>query len=165
MSPSRVFIGRLSNESGLNYGQCIGYPGEFYVPFSYMFVGRLSNESGLNYKHVESGHLKESSGKGWYCRVCSPGARSKHNPKVEPITENGNAFPETKSIPTENGSLLEIEDKDVGLDGLGSVNVCDQWVRPPVADPRLKARYKVLAFVAASEDPIPFPIPFSSSFP
>ncbi|KAL6954880.1 hypothetical protein U1Q18_046888 [Sarracenia purpurea var. burkii] len=44
---------------------------------SHVFVGRLSNGSSLNYKHVESGHLKESSGKGWYCRVCSPGARWK----------------------------------------------------------------------------------------
>ncbi|KAL6959351.1 hypothetical protein U1Q18_039501, partial [Sarracenia purpurea var. burkii] len=33
MSSSHVFVGRLSNESGLNYGQCTGYPGEFY-PFS-----------------------------------------------------------------------------------------------------------------------------------
>ena len=64
---------------------------------------------------------------------------------VEPVTENGNTFPETKTIPIENGSLLETQDKDVVSDGLGSVNVYDQWVGPPVSGPRPKARYEVLA--------------------
>ncbi|KAL6964773.1 acyl-CoA-binding domain-containing protein 4 [Sarracenia purpurea var. burkii] len=91
--------------------------------------------------------ILEEEDPGWYSRASNYAEpvvdlAVNHNPKVEPITENGNAFPETKSIPTENGSLLEIEDKDVGLDGLGSVNVYDQWVGPPVADPRPKARYE-----------------------
>ncbi|KAI8011572.1 Acyl-CoA-binding domain-containing protein 4 [Camellia lanceoleosa] len=65
-----------------------------------------------------------------------------HNPKVEPVTENGDTFPETKTIPTENGSLLETQDRDVILEGLGSVNVYDQWVAASGFGPRPKARYE-----------------------
>ncbi|THG07315.1 hypothetical protein TEA_006671 [Camellia sinensis var. sinensis] len=85
---------------------------------------------------------------GWYSRasnfVAEPvvDVEINRNPKVEPVTENGDTFPETKTIPTENGSLLETQDKDVILEGLGSVNVYDQWVAPSEFGPRPKARYE-----------------------
>ncbi|KAL7235204.1 hypothetical protein ACSBR1_018652 [Camellia fascicularis] len=92
--------------------------------------------------------ILEEEDPGWYSRasnfVAEPvvDVEIKHNPKVEPVTENGDTFPETKTIPTENGSLLETQDRDVILEGLGSVNVYDQWVAPSGFGPRPKARYE-----------------------
>jgi N-acetylneuraminic acid mutarotase len=65
-----------------------------------------------------------------------------HNSKVEPVVENGNSFPETKTISTENGSVIETQDKDVVMEGLGSVAVYDQWIAPPISGQRPKARYE-----------------------
>ncbi|XP_022965617.1 acyl-CoA-binding domain-containing protein 4-like isoform X2 [Cucurbita maxima] len=62
--------------------------------------------------------------------------------KAEPIIVNGNSIPETKTISTENGSLPESQDKDVLVEGLGSIVVYDQWVSPPVSGLRPKARYE-----------------------
>jgi hypothetical protein len=67
-----------------------------------------------------------------------------HNAKVEPIIENGNRFPEPKTIPAENGNLPETQDSDAVSEGFGAVNVYDQWVPPPVSGPRPKARYEVV---------------------
>ncbi|XP_077218055.1 acyl-CoA binding protein 4 [Tasmannia lanceolata] len=64
-----------------------------------------------------------------------------NNPKPESVIPNGNSFPEPKTISTEIDSLLETQDKDVVLDGLGSVGVYDQWVAPSVSGQRPKARY------------------------
>ncbi|CAL5339577.1 unnamed protein product [Camellia sinensis] len=92
--------------------------------------------------------ILEEEDPGWYSRASNGVAEPivdveiNHYPKVEAVTENGNTFPETKTIPTENGSLLETQDKDVVLEGLGSVNVYDQWIAPPVSGPRPKARYE-----------------------
>lgn len=64
--------------------------------------------------------------------------------------QNGNAHPETKTnpetktIPIENGSMLQSQDKGVTLDCLASISLYDQWVGPPVNGPRPKARYEVL---------------------
>lgn len=52
--------------------------------------------------------------------------------------------PEKKIFSTENGSLMETQDKDVVSEGLGSVVVYDQWIAPPVSGQRPKARYEVL---------------------
>ena len=60
------------------------------------------------------------------------------------MVENGNSFPETKTISTENGSLTETQDKDIVMEGLGSVAVYDQWIAPPISGQRPKARYEVL---------------------
>lgn len=60
------------------------------------------------------------------------------------MVENGNSFPETKTISTENGSLTETQDKDIVVEGLGSVAVYDQWIAPPISGQRPKARYEVL---------------------
>ncbi|KAF5945971.1 hypothetical protein HYC85_016199 [Camellia sinensis] len=92
--------------------------------------------------------ILEEEDPGWYSRASNGVAEPivdveiNHYPKVEAVTENGNTFPETKTIPTENGSLLETQDKDVVLEGLGSVNVYDQWIAPPVSGPCPKARYE-----------------------
>ncbi|KAF5957576.1 hypothetical protein HYC85_004801 [Camellia sinensis] len=94
--------------------------------------------------------ILEEEDPGWYSRasnfVAEPvvDVEINRNPKVEPVTENGDTFPETETIPTENGSLLETQDKDVILEGLGSVNVYDQWVAPSEFGPRPKARYEFL---------------------
>lgn len=68
-----------------------------------------------------------------------------HNPKVESIVENGNSYPETKTISSENGNVIETQDKDVVSEGLGSVAVYDQWITPPISGQRPKARYEVFA--------------------
>ncbi|KAL7259527.1 hypothetical protein ACSBR1_005423 [Camellia fascicularis] len=92
--------------------------------------------------------ILEEEDPGWYSRASNGVAEPivdveiNHYPKVEAVTENGNTFPETKTIPTENGSLLETQDTDVVLEGLGSVNVYDQWIAPLVSGPRPKARYE-----------------------
>lgn len=64
--------------------------------------------------------------------------------KVEPVMENGNSYPEIKTISTENGSQVRTEDKDVVVEGFGSVGVYDQWIAPPVSGQRPRPRYEVL---------------------
>lgn len=92
--------------------------------------------------------ILEEEDPGWYSRasnfVIEPVVDVEVNQKtkVEPITENGNVFPETKTIQSENGILLEPQDKVIVLEGLGSVIVYDQWVGPSVSGPRPKARYE-----------------------
>uniref|UniRef100_A0A5B6Z672 Putative acyl-CoA-binding domain-containing protein 4-like isoform X1 n=2 Tax=Davidia involucrata TaxID=16924 RepID=A0A5B6Z672_DAVIN len=92
--------------------------------------------------------ILEEEDPGWYSRVSNFVAEPivdvemNHNPMAELVTDNGNTFPETKTIPTENGSLLETQDKDVVLEGLGSVDVYDQWIAPPISGQRPKARYE-----------------------
>lgn len=68
-----------------------------------------------------------------------------YNSKVEPVIENGNTYPETKTISSENGIQVGTQDKDVVVEGFASVGVYDQWIAPPVSGQRPKARYEVLA--------------------
>ncbi|OMO68777.1 Acyl-CoA-binding protein, ACBP [Corchorus capsularis] len=97
--------------------------------------------------------ILEEEEPGWYSRasnsVSEPviDVQMNHNSKAEHIIENGNSFPETKTISTENGSLLETQDKDVVSEGLGSVVVYDQWISPPITGQRPKARYEHAAAV------------------
>ncbi|KAM7481517.1 hypothetical protein LguiB_006100 [Lonicera macranthoides] len=91
--------------------------------------------------------LLEEEDPGWYSRASNFVAEPVHDvevnhiPKVELVNENGNTVPETKTIPTENGNITE--DKDVVVEtGIGSIEVYDQWVAPPVSGPRPKARYE-----------------------
>jgi hypothetical protein len=78
------------------------------------------------------------------------------------VVENGNSFLETKTISTENGSLIETQDKDVVLEGcLDSVAVYDQWIPPPISGQHPKARYEVLACLFYNIDMF---LAFSSSF-
>ena len=67
-----------------------------------------------------------------------------HNPKVESVVDNGNSYPETKTISTENGSVMETQDKDVVSEGLGLIAVYDQWIAPPISGQCPKSRYEVL---------------------
>lgn len=66
-----------------------------------------------------------------------------HNSKVEPVIENGNSYPEIKTISAENGSQVVAQDKGVVVEGFGSVGVYDQWIAPPVSGQCPKARYEV----------------------
>ncbi|KAK3041978.1 hypothetical protein RJ639_002286 [Escallonia herrerae] len=92
--------------------------------------------------------ILEEEDPGWYSKVSHLVAEPvrdvemNHSYKVELVRENGNSSPETKTIPTENGSLSETHDKDVVMEGLSSVGVYDQWVAPPISGPRPKARYE-----------------------
>ncbi|KAM3704829.1 hypothetical protein ACJW31_03G035600 [Castanea mollissima] len=92
--------------------------------------------------------ILEEDDPSWYSRasnfVAEPvvDVQMNHNSKVEPVVENGNSFPETKTISTENGSLTETQDKDIVVEGLGSVAVYDQWIAPPISGQRPKARYE-----------------------
>lgn len=71
---------------------------------------------------------------------------AQHNTEVVAVPENGNTIAEAKTIPTENDSLSETQDKDVVSEGLGVVNVYDQWISPPISGTPPKARYEVLEF-------------------
>lgn len=92
--------------------------------------------------------ILEEEDPGWYSRasdfVAAPAVdvEMNHNSKVEPVTENGNSFPETKTVATENGRPLEAQDKDVVSEGLGSIGVYDQWIAPSVSGQRPKPRYE-----------------------
>ncbi|XP_062144005.1 acyl-CoA-binding domain-containing protein 4 [Alnus glutinosa] len=92
--------------------------------------------------------ILEEEDPSWYSRasnfVAEPvvDVQMNHNSKAEPVVENGNSFPETKTISAENGSLIETQDKDVVLEGLDSVAVYDQWIAAPISGQRPKARYE-----------------------
>lgn len=79
-----------------------------------------------------------------------------HNSNVEPVIENGNSYPETKTISTQNGSEVGTEDKDIVLEGFSSVGVYDQWIAPPVSGQSPKARYEVLVLEKYENNKIPF---------
>lgn len=70
------------------------------------------------------------------------------NPKPEAALEsaapNSIPFPEPKTISTENGSALETQDKDVVMEGLGSIRNYDHWTAPSVTRQHPKPRYEVL---------------------
>lgn len=91
--------------------------------------------------------ILEEEDPGWYSRasnfVSEPvvDVQMNQNSRVGPV-ENGNSYPETKTISTENGSIQEAQDKDVVSEGFGSVGVYDQWIAPPISGQRPKARYE-----------------------
>lgn len=92
--------------------------------------------------------ILEEEDPGWYSRASNSVAepivdvQMNYDSKTEAVKENGNSFPETKTISTENGNLMETQDKDVVSEGLGSVVVYDQWIAPPISGQRPKARYE-----------------------
>lgn len=71
---------------------------------------------------------------------------AQHNSKIENVVENGNDFPQTKTVSSENGRVVESQDKDVVSEDSGSISVYDQWVAPPVSGQRPKPRYEVLVY-------------------
>ncbi|KAK6911566.1 Kelch repeat type 1 [Dillenia turbinata] len=92
--------------------------------------------------------ILEEEDPGWYSRISDfvgdpvVDVEMNQNPKVEPAMQNGDTFPETKTVFSENGILLEAQDKDVVSEGLGSIGVYDQWVAPTISGPRPKPRYE-----------------------
>lgn len=92
--------------------------------------------------------ILEEEDPGWYSRVADFVAEPvvdvemNHNTEVVAAPENGNVIVEAKTIPTENGSHSETHDKDVVSEGLGVVNVYDQWISPPISGTPPKARYE-----------------------
>uniref|UniRef100_A0A2P2M8A0 Uncharacterized protein MANES_09G169100 n=1 Tax=Rhizophora mucronata TaxID=61149 RepID=A0A2P2M8A0_RHIMU len=92
--------------------------------------------------------ILEEEEPGWYSRasnfVSEPAIdlQTNHVSRVEPIIENGNTFPEAKTISTENGSIIEPQDKDVISEGLGAIVVYDQWIMPSISGHCPKARYE-----------------------
>lgn len=92
--------------------------------------------------------ILEEEDPGWYSRASNSVAEPivdvemNYDSKTEAVKENGNSFPETKTVSTENGNLMETQDKDVVSEGLGSVVVYDQWIAPPISGQRPKARYE-----------------------
>lgn len=63
---------------------------------------------------------------------------------TEPAIPNGNSFEEPTTISAENGSMPETEDKDIVMEGLGSIGIYDQWIAPSVSGQRPKPRYEVI---------------------
>ncbi|KAH6802488.1 acyl-CoA binding protein 4 [Perilla frutescens var. frutescens] len=92
--------------------------------------------------------ILEEEDPGWYSRVADFVAEPvidvemNHKTEVVAVSGNGNAIIEAKTIPTENGSLSETQDKDVVFEGLGAVSVYDQWISPPISGTLPKARYE-----------------------
>ncbi|CAI0551201.1 unnamed protein product, partial [Linum tenue] len=91
--------------------------------------------------------ILEEEDPGWYSRasnfVSEPVIDMPvSNSKAEHAVENGNALPETKTVASENGNVMETQDKDVVSEGLGSILVYDQWIAPPINGQRPKARYE-----------------------
>ncbi|XP_052735013.1 acyl-CoA-binding domain-containing protein 4 [Vigna angularis] len=92
--------------------------------------------------------ILEEEDPGWYSRASNSVAepvidvQMNHNSKVEPVIENGNSYPETKTISTQNGIEVGTEDKDIVVEGFSSVGVYDQWIAPPVSGQSPKARYE-----------------------
>ncbi|KAL5996045.1 acyl-CoA-binding domain-containing protein 4 [Asimina triloba] len=91
--------------------------------------------------------ILEEEDPAWYSRISESSVEpvvdvEMNNPKLESSTPNGDSFPEPKIISTENGSVSEPQDKDVVLEGLGSVGIYDTWVAPSVSGQRPKPRYE-----------------------
>eukprot|EP01018_Ginkgo_biloba_P021257 Gb_15145 [translate_table: standard] len=69
------------------------------------------------------------------------------SPSVELAAHHNNSFTASNGTTTDNGGCVETEDKDVVLEGIGSVGIYDQWVVPPVFGRRPTARYEHAAEV------------------
>ncbi|MBA0561505.1 hypothetical protein Golob_018324 [Gossypium lobatum] len=115
----------------------------FYHLYSWQQLGNMVSAEAMRL-FVK---ILEEEDPGWYSRTSNSvesvrDVQMNHNSNGEPIIENGNSFAETKTISAENGSLMEAQDKDIVLEGLGPVVVYDQWVSPPIKGQRPKARYE-----------------------
>ncbi|KAB5556226.1 hypothetical protein DKX38_007135 [Salix brachista] len=91
--------------------------------------------------------ILEEDDPSWYSRASNTISESVADTRVnhysdEPVIENGNSFPETKTISNENGTLVETQDKDVVSEDVGTVAVYDQWIAPPITGQPPKARYE-----------------------
>uniref|UniRef100_A0A0E0MN92 Acyl-CoA-binding domain-containing protein n=1 Tax=Oryza punctata TaxID=4537 RepID=A0A0E0MN92_ORYPU len=57
------------------------------------------------------------------------------------------ASEESKVVVVENGKMVDVQDKEITMEGLCSISSYDQWTRIPVSGPLLKPRYKHAAAV------------------
>uniref|UniRef100_A0A0D6R7M9 ACB domain-containing protein n=1 Tax=Araucaria cunninghamii TaxID=56994 RepID=A0A0D6R7M9_ARACU len=95
--------------------------------------------------------ILEEEDPAWYSKVV-PEPKSEpvvevQNPSQELASHLDNSVSVPKETATENGNFIETQDKDVVLEGLGSIGVYDQWVAPSVFGRRPKARYEHAAAV------------------
>lgn len=91
--------------------------------------------------------ILEEEDPGWYSRVPELIVEPVNDPQIDNSKEdvlppNGNVQTETKTIAAESDSLVETQDKDVILEGLGSVSIYDQWIAPSVSGQRPRSRYE-----------------------
>ncbi|XP_073310986.1 acyl-CoA-binding domain-containing protein 4-like [Primulina huaijiensis] len=157
-SPNSAVVSKFSNDSALLlyalYQQATVGPCSVPKPrgWSPIEQSKWTSWSGLgNMASTEAMRLfvkiLEEEDPGWYSRVSNfvsepvVGLQNSHY-KVAAVSENGNISPETKTIPTDNGSLSENKDKDIVSEGPGVVCVYDKWVAPPVSGTRPKGRYE-----------------------
>ncbi|XP_057423431.1 acyl-CoA-binding domain-containing protein 4 [Lotus japonicus] len=158
-SPTKSLTSKFGNSSALLlyslYHQASIGPCNIPEPSSWKLVehskwaswNQLGNMSSTEAMRLFVKILEEED-PGWYSRASNSVAdpvidvQMNHNSKVEPIIENGNSYPEIKTISTENGSQVATQDKDVVIEGFGSVEVYDQWIAPPVSGQLPKARYE-----------------------
>ncbi|XP_039059267.1 acyl-CoA-binding domain-containing protein 4-like isoform X2 [Hibiscus syriacus] len=73
--------------------------------------------------------ILEEEDPGWYSRAS--------NSVLEPVVDV-----QMNTVSAENGNLIETQDKDVVSEGLGSVDIYDLWISPPISGQRPKARYQ-----------------------
>ncbi|KAL7587921.1 hypothetical protein Lser_V15G40951 [Lactuca serriola] len=106
--------------------------------------------------------ILEDEDPGWYSRAVNYisvpviDVEMNHDPKADLSIKNEMSLPETKSIPTGNGNSVETHDKDIMVEGFGSVSVYDQWVAPNVSGTRPKPRYEHAAAVVDDKMYIPW---------
>ncbi|MED6120144.1 acyl-CoA-binding domain-containing protein 4 [Stylosanthes scabra] len=92
--------------------------------------------------------ILEEEDPGWYSRASSSvvepviDVQMNHDSKVELVRENGNSYPETKTIATENRNQVGTQDKDVVVESIVPVGVYDQWIAPQVSGQRPRPRYE-----------------------
>ncbi|XP_073065955.1 acyl-CoA-binding domain-containing protein 4-like isoform X3 [Primulina eburnea] len=158
-SPNSAVVSKFSNDSALLlyalYQQATVGPCSVPKPrgWSPIEQSKWTSWSGLgNMASTEAMRLfvkiLEEEDPGWYSRVSNfvsepaVDVEIKHIPEVAAVSENGNISPETKTIPTDNGSLSVNKDKDIVSEGPGVVCVYDKWVAPPVSGTRPKGRYE-----------------------
>lgn len=65
---------------------------------------------------------------------------------VKSVSPNGAASEESKVVVAESGKMVDIQDKEVTMDGLCSVSAYDQWTPLSVSGQLPKSRYKVLFY-------------------
>lgn len=160
-SSSKAAISRFKNEIALLlyglYQQATVGPCNISKPRSWNPIehSKWTSWNGLgNMASTEAMRLfvkiLEEEDPAWYSKVPDP----KPEPTMEienPTQESDSPLDNSVSVPketaTENGGILETQDKDVVLEGLGSVDVYDQWIAPSVSGRRPKARYEHAAAV------------------
>ncbi|KAI3701954.1 hypothetical protein L6452_27470 [Arctium lappa] len=97
--------------------------------------------------------ILEEEDPGWYSRasnfISEPvvDVEMNHTSKTELFNKNEVTLPETQTIPTQNGTSVETQDKGIVVEGLGIVDVFDQWVAPSVSGTCPKPRYEHAAAV------------------